>query len=124
MLAAWEYHSTFGAVALQSAGFGAAPNFSARLLREPRPPVRIYLDAGTGGGRDPAGNVFLELSQRVWSDFLSDSPPAVLERDIRIHLGLKHMHEFVDAGKRIQPLMTFLRPAMLDRDEELWKLTR
>ncbi len=124
MLAGWEYHSTFGAVALQSAGLGAAPNFNARILQDPKPPFRIYLDVGTQDGLDPAGNAFFGLSQGVWNDLLGDSPPAVLEKDIRVHLGLGHAHQFHDAGQRIEPLMTFLHPATLERDEELWALTR
>lgn len=124
MLAGWEYHGIFGAVALQSAGLGAAPNFNTRILRDPRPPFRIYFDVGTQDGKDPAGNAFFELSQRVWNDFLGDAPPGILEKDIRVHLGLGHTHQFHDAGQRIQPLMTFLHPATLERDEELWALTQ
>lgn len=124
LYAAWEYYRVFGAVALQSAGLGAAPNFAARVLKDLRLPFRIYLDAGTRDRRDPAGNAFFGLSQRLWSDLLGDSPPAVLERDIRVRLGLKHKHDFVDAGRRIRPLMTFLGPARLECDEELWELTQ
>ena len=124
MIAAWEHSDVFGAVALQSAGFGAAPKFNARVLREPRPPVRIYFDVGTRDGEDPAGNEFFELSRTVWNDLLGDSPPAVLERDIRVHLGLGHTHQFHDAGSRLGALMTFLYPATVESADELAALTR
>ncbi|MEM7518786.1 MAG: hypothetical protein AAF368_17925, partial [Planctomycetota bacterium] len=43
---AWQFPETFGLVACLSATFGYADDLAKRVVTDPKPPIRIYLDSG------------------------------------------------------------------------------
>ena len=100
----WQRSETFGAVAPQSGSFWV-PNFTARVLSEPRPNLRVYCDAGTAEATiyPPTFEIFTSLAGR--------QPPAVVDRQVRFRIGFNHGHTYPLAGRRMADMLRFLYPA-------------
>jgi predicted alpha/beta superfamily hydrolase len=112
LYAGWEHSDTFGAVAPQSASLWV-PNFTQRLLNEPRRPgLRIYLDYGTGEHRS-----ITRTNASFRDSLLLREPGYVVEGDLRFFLGFGQTHNFTAGGSRLESLMTFLWPATREASE-------
>lgn len=112
LYAGWEHGDTFGAIGAQSGSFWV-PNFPARVQRERRPDLRLYLDTG-----DAEGAIF-RPTQALRASFLLREG-RVLERDLAFTVGYGQDHSFRNGGRRMESLMTFLWPGTSEVGRLRW----
>jgi predicted alpha/beta superfamily hydrolase len=101
----WEFPGMFSRIGALSGSF-QIPNFTARVGSEPKRPIRIYMDAGTGA----EVNIFLS-TLALRDDLIGGrTNPYVLEDDLR-H-GIAPGADHIDAPGRLPELLSFLYPAI------------
>lgn len=98
----WEFTDTFGAIGAQSGSFWI-PRFPARVQTERRAEVRVYLDTG-----DTEPSIFGPANRLRESFILQEG--RVLGRDLGFAIGYDQNHSFLNGGRRMESLMTFLWP--------------
>ena len=109
MYMGWDFFHVFGRVASMSGSWWLKA-FQGRLVRQPKRPIRCYLDSGDSGYTNDGVHHTLALKQRL-VDEMGFKPG-----DDFHHL-TAHLHEHNEAawGARLQHALRFLLPA---REEE------
>ena len=111
----WERYDVFGGVMCQSTAIHSAPNFVKRVRFEPKRPLKLYMDYGD------KETIFGESVLRDVRDNLNrDRPSWVVQRDVRLFVGKNQSHHPRTGGDRLPEAMTFLLPATIERDAQLW----
>jgi predicted alpha/beta superfamily hydrolase len=108
----WEFTDTFGAIGAQSGSFWI-PNFPARVQTERRPDLRVYLDTG-----DTESSIFGPANRLRASFLLREG--RVLGRDLGFRVGYNQTHSYLNGGRRMESLMTFLWPGTSEGGRLVW----
>src|SRR6185369_447264 len=93
---------------MHSGAFENAPNFTARVKREPKRDVRIYLDSGED---------YLSGVLALRDNLVAKSPPYVIEENLRYVYSRGQQHLTEDFGSRRPMMLSFLYPVTEEINE-------
>jgi len=105
---AWDFPHVFTRAGMHSGGFEEAPNFTARVKREPGRAIRIYLDSGED---------FLLGVLALRDNLIAKSPPYVIEENLRYVYSRGQQHLTEDFGSRRPMMLSFLYPVTEETNE-------
>jgi hypothetical protein len=109
----WDFPHVFTRAGLHSGGFEGAPNFTARVKREPKRNIRIYLDSGED---------FLSAVLALRDNLIAKSPPYVIEENLRYVYSRGQQHLTEDFGSRRPMMLSFLYPVTEEPNELVTRL--
>ncbi|HUS36338.1 MAG TPA: alpha/beta hydrolase-fold protein [Verrucomicrobiae bacterium] len=105
---AWDFSHVFTRAGTHSGAFENAPNFTARIKREFKRDIRIYLDSGED---------FFSGVVGLRDNLVGKAPPFVLDKDLRYVYSRGQQHLTEDFGSRRPMMLSFLYPATEETNE-------
>jgi predicted alpha/beta superfamily hydrolase len=100
----WDYGATFGKIGCMSSAFWTVPNFLTRVIEDPKPTLRIYMDSGdSGSGYDGA-----EATMYIRDVLLAKG--FVQFRDLFHTVGYGHIHHEDAWAARLPGALAYLFP--------------
>jgi predicted alpha/beta superfamily hydrolase len=105
---AWDFQHVFTRAGLHSAAIEEAPNFTARVKREPKRDIRIYLDSGED---------YFTGVLALRDILVAKSPPYVIEENLRYVYSRGQQHLTEDFGSRRPMMLSFLYPVTEQTNE-------
>jgi len=105
---AWDFPHVFTRAGLHSGGFEEAPNFTARVKKEPKRDIRIYLDSGED---------FFSGVVGLRDNLVAKSPPYTIEENLRYVYARGQQHLTEDFGSRRPMMLSFLYPVTEETNE-------
>lgn len=116
MYMGWDFFHVFGRVASMS-GSWWLKKFQSRLVKQPKRPIRCYLDSGDSGYTNDGVHHTLELKQRLVEQ--TGFKPG---DDFHHLTSSGHEHNEAAWGARLQHALRFLLPASEEETPELQRL--
>ena len=105
---AWDFPHVFTRVGMHSGAFDMTPNFTARVKKEPKRDIRIYLDSGED---------FLSDVLALRDNLVAKSPPYVIEENLRYVYSRGQQHLTEDFASRRPMMLSFLYPVTEETNE-------
>jgi predicted alpha/beta superfamily hydrolase len=105
---AWGFPHVFTRAGMHSGAFETAPNFAARVKREPGRAIRLYLDSGED---------YLAGVLALRDSLVVKSPPYVIEDSFRSVYSRGQQHLTEDFGSRRPMILSFLHPVTEETNE-------
>jgi hypothetical protein len=105
---AWDFPQVFTRAGTHSGAFGDAPNFTARVKREPKRDIRIYLDSGED---------YLSDVLALRDILAAKSPPYVIDDNLRYVYSRGQQHLTEDFASRRPMMLSFLYPVTEEASE-------